>query len=57
MMYFQGREVCLGDFIKDMFNIALLSGACELLSLKLGMMTDMSKVYIFVPVLMTLTFI
>ena len=45
----QGRELCF-YFVKHTFNIGLCSDACKLISVKLSVMTDTTKLYIFIPV-------
>ena len=40
-----------------MFKMGWCFDAYELISFKLGMITDMTKLYIFVPVFVTLAFI
>ena len=46
----QGREVCLGDFIKVTFNIGFWSDIQKPVSLALSTMLDMTKLYILIAV-------
>ena len=54
----QGRELYLGDFIRNIFYIHFHLDAHEQISFILGaMMIDMTTLHILIPVCMTLTFI
>ena len=55
MIYIQRKELSLGDFSKNMFNIGLHLDVNKLISFKLCMMIDMTKLYMLIPVWMTLT--
>ena len=57
MIYFHGNELYLHYFEKTLYKIGLCLDAYELIFFKLGMMIDMTKLYILIPVLMTLTVI
>ena len=53
----QGRELYVDDFKKCVFNIYLHVYAYMPISLKLGMMIDITKLYSWIPVWMTLTMV
>ena len=55
MINIQGVELYLSDFISKMFEIGLCSDIYEQISFKLIMMVGMTKLYILIPVQMTLT--
>ena len=55
MIHIQGRELNFGDFKDNIFKIALCLDASELICFKLGMMIDMTKLPILIPVWSTLT--
>ena len=50
-----GRELNFGDF-ENMFKIGLRLDAYKPISFKLGMMIDTTKLYILIPLWMTLTY-
>ena len=52
----QGKELLLSDFIKYTFNIGLHLGTYEPSSVELGIVVDMTKPYVLMPVWMSLTF-
>ena len=53
----KGKELNFSDFKKCMFKISWCSDAYEPITFKLGMMIDRTKLYILIPVSMTLTII
>ena len=53
----QGREAYLCDFVKKIFNIGLYSDMNRLIFFKVGMMIEITKLCIYMPVWMNLTFI
>ena len=55
MIIIQGRELNFSDFEGSMFQIGLCLDTYKLFSFKLDMMIDMTKLYILLPVWMTLT--
>ena len=50
MLYIQGREVNFSDFEGNKCTIGLYLDAYELISFKLGIMMDITKLYILIPV-------
>ena len=46
----QGRELKVSDFVKYAFNIGLRSDAYELISFKLDIMLDITKLSTLIPV-------
>ena len=56
MIDIKGRNFCLSDFINCTFKIWICSDAFRSISLKLGKIMDTTKLYILIPVKVTLTF-
>ena len=56
MIYIQGNKLHFGDVMKNVFNIGLCLDAYELIFYVLGMMINMTKLYILIPFVMTVTF-
>ena len=52
----QGRQIYFDDCIKNIFKIGFCSDSCEMISFKLGLMIDMTELYLLIPVRMTLPF-